>query len=311
MHLLVNFFGGGWAGLVGAAFALVGLVLLSPRGGPTRRRGRWRPLGGMVLVAVGAVLVALSAMALPLWAYAVWGSAVGAWVVGRGRLAKRSTRTASAGWTATAVWAIAVVACLAAGAVQGWWMRTPDLRTLRDDPIYVIGDSLSAGLLTEDPNSAWPMRLGRRTGRRVVNLAVPGATLESARAQARRARREGAGTILLLIGGNDVLQGISADRFALDLERLLAELGPDAGAHACLFELPLLPLMSEYGLAQRRAGRRTGIAIVPRRILASLLADPPATVDGVHLSEQGHERLAEVVAELLGSPPRREQRDRR
>lgn len=66
-----------------------------------------------------------------------------------------------------------------------------------------------------------------------------------------------------------------------------------------MFELPLPPLFNGYGYAQRALAAKHKVALIPRRLLASVLFSPDATLDSIHLSDQGHQRLAESVAEIL------------
>ena len=67
-----------------------------------------------------------------------------------------------------------------------------------------------------------------------------------------------------------------------------------------MFELPLLPGRWAYGAAQRRIASRHGIVLIPRRVLAGILLDPANTSDGLHLTQQGHEKLAGAVADWAG-----------
>jgi lysophospholipase L1-like esterase len=66
-----------------------------------------------------------------------------------------------------------------------------------------------------------------------------------------------------------------------------------------MFELPLPPFRADCGRAQRRLAAQYGAVLIPRRFFARVLAEPENTVDGIHLSRQGHERMAEMMASLL------------
>src|SRR5437870_2613859 len=59
------------------------------------------------------------------------------------------------------------------------------------------------------------------------------------------------------------------------------------------------PFCSDYGRVQRRLAAAHGVTLIPKRWLADVLTADGATVDGIHLSQEGHERMAEKVWRLL------------
>jgi acyl-CoA thioesterase-1 len=105
--------------------------------------------------------------------------------------------------------------------------------------------------------------------------------------------------LLLEIGGNDLLGSTSAAQFSDDLDRLLSRVCVP-GRTVLMFELPLPPFRNEYGRVQRRLASRYNVSLVPKRIFITVLTTDGATLDGVHLSQTGHELLADVVERLLG-----------
>ena len=66
-----------------------------------------------------------------------------------------------------------------------------------------------------------------------------------------------------------------------------------------MFELPIPPLYEGFGRVQRNLASRHGVALIPKRILLSVIAAADATVDSLHLTQQGHDRMADVVWALL------------
>jgi acyl-CoA thioesterase-1 len=109
-----------------------------------------------------------------------------------------------------------------------------------------------------------------------------------------------AGLILVEIGGNDVLGTTTAVKFEADLDRLLATL-VQFSSDLVMFELPLPPLHNEFGRIQRELARKHSVKLVPKRILAAVLSESGVTIDSLHLSPQGHQRLAEDVWNIIGS----------
>ena len=74
-----------------------------------------------------------------------------------------------------------------------------------EDELHVVGDSLSA--LGTPP---WPEILASQHGLTVVNHAQPGATVKSARSQARAISPLQRSLVVVEIGGNDLLAFRSA-----------------------------------------------------------------------------------------------------
>ena len=110
--------------------------------------------------------------------------------------------------------------------------------------------------------------------------------------------------LILEIGGNDLLSGLPVNQFAEHCESLLKKLcTPDRAVW--MVELPLPPLCSRYGEAQRRLCRRYGVRLIPKRPFMSLLTTKGATVDSIHLSPLGQELLCGTVLRATGNslPP--------
>jgi hypothetical protein len=54
-----------------------------------------------------------------------------------------------------------------------------------------------------------------------------------------------------------------------------------------------------FGADQRVLAKKYGATLIPKRCLAGVFGSPGATVDGLHLSQQGHNLLARTVFSLL------------
>jgi acyl-CoA thioesterase I len=130
----------------------------------------------------------------------------------------------------------------------------------------------------------------------VSNLARPGAKLADGVTQAR-AIPDGPATVLIELGGNDLLGGTTPARFDTDVRALLAAVVSD-DRHVLMFELPLLPFQNAFGRIQRDACQRHGVVLLPRSILAGAVALPGNVSDGLHLTPRGHAWLARRVSEL-------------
>jgi acyl-CoA thioesterase-1 len=188
-----------------------------------------------------------------------------------------------------AVWALGI-------AMELPYHLAPSVPSLGDPPVYVLGDSLSAGMGGEP--ATWPRLLARRHGVDVRDLSLAGATVATAgRDQAGRVT-EGGALVLAEIGGNDILGETTPDAFERSLDTLLSRLRSD-GRTVIMLELPLPPFYNRYGSAQRRLARRHRTLLVPMRVLLGVLTTEGATLDSVHLSRSGHALMAERMWGLI------------
>ncbi len=174
-------------------------------------------------------------------------------------------------------------------------LRAPALPAETIEIVHVVGDSLSAGIGGE--THTWPDLLAEETGIPVTNRASPGARLSDGIAQVPEAGDQ-PGLVLVLLGGNDVLWRASSADFTRDLRALLERLA-ETEHHVVFFELPVVAGFRSYGRIQRRLARDYDIPLIPARILSRVLSAQGSTSDGIHLTENGHRRLADRVAGLF------------
>ena len=66
-----------------------------------------------------------------------------------------------------------------------------------------------------------------------------------------------------------------------------------------MFELPLPPFYGAFGRAQREAARRRGATLIPKHCMADVLGTKNGTLDGLHLSQIGHDAMAEEIEQML------------
>lgn len=260
---------------------LAAATLLRRVGSPRADRGApW-------LAILAALAMVASAAPLPPWAYGLLALPLALLPVAtptpRGR---------------AAVAAASAAAILAVGASEALQARLPVLRPAPERQIAIIGDSLTAGHGDDDRATAWPALLAGRHGVAVENRARAGATAASA-ARDVQERPPEAPLVLVEIGGNDLLGGTAPEDFEHALDALLEALGRP-GRQVAMFELPLPPFHERYGRIQRRVASRRGVALIPERVLLDVLGGADATVDSIHLSQAGHERMAELVWRFVG-----------
>lgn len=289
MLSLAVYFASGAAFFSGAACVLVSLFALT-----SGRHKFARPTGRFVLL-LGIFQIIMSATPLPEWAYAIWALSFLVWLVANipQKTVRPRRRTCAL---------ITCVGCTIGAAV--WELRyqlpppTLDGRWAR---VVVIGDSLSAAEFTEggDP---WPALLARDHGIVVDNLAFNGAQAGSAEKKVSADQVSDA-LVLLEIGGNDILGATSVIDFDRHLERLLKKVcRPDNAV--VMLELPLPPLYNRYGETQRRLAGAYHVHLIPKRYFAGVIAGEKATLDGLHLSSEGHRKMSAMIWRQISSAVR-------
>lgn len=185
-----------------------------------------------------------------------------------------------------------VLLCLLAGLIEGRHWVVPQLPRGNFDKLYIVGDSISAGIGFQG-EKVWAELISKQHGIKTVNLSVGGATLSSAISSTDGIRDEKA-IVLLEIGGNDILRRTSLKKFEENLDTLLKKTCLP-GRTVVMFELPLPPFNSRFSASQREICRRYGVYLIPRRVFSEILTGDVKSTDGLHLSNYGHEHMADTV----------------
>jgi acyl-CoA thioesterase-1 len=233
-----------------------------------------------ILALVSVLLILLSTAPLPIVMYVVWAASLIWWV-------KRPSRPV-----------VGVLAACTAAAIgwEGWIALRPLPRVSREQAIAVVGDSLSTLQGYPDSDLSWPEYL--RGEFAITNLAQPGATAADGLHQASEIP-ERTDVVIVFLGGNDLLGGTPSARYAEDFDRLLSQISRP-GRQVYLVELPLIPLSYPYGWSLRQAAAKHGAVLVPRRVVANVLASETATSDGLHLTRQGARAMADSIWRRIG-----------
>ena len=245
----------------------------------------WLRRATAIVFLIGVTAITISSTAISYWWYGVAAVATLLWIASR----YRTTWQLWAPWTMIATWAVAAL-------LEMPYHTVPKLQPAASRSLTVIGDSVTAGMGAED-EITWPTILARNHDIAVQDISHVGETASSALQRAQREPIAGA-VVLLEIGGNDLLGSTTSAEFAADLDALLTYVS-SRGRQVLLFELPLPPLCHEYGRIQRALSLKHGVVLVPKGVLLSVLAREGATLDTIHLSPRGHERMANVVYELV------------
>ncbi len=240
---------------------------------------------------LGISLVVLSAAPISYWLYGMWFAlCIATRVTSSGRASVKLKVL-----TTSAFAVLSLIICVAE-------LPFHDGNTIpvsRSQGVYVVGDSISAGI--EKKEKTWPNVLGDLSGLNVTNLARAGSTVDTAMDQAVRMTSTNA-LVIVEIGGNDLLGGTSSHMFYIQLDKLLAKLKSE-NAQIVMFELPLLPFWNNFGRDQRELANRYGVILISKKYLVSVFAGNGNTVDGLHLSQKGHDELAAKVYGLMKINP--------
>lgn len=236
----------------------------------------------------GLILVTISGTPLPVGFYLLAGAISLAWLVVEG--SSRASRTVRRIFRG-----LSVVVWVTGAACEAPYHRMPAVPLMGRPTVDVVGDSLGAGLGEADP---WPDRLARRRSIVVRNHSIAGAGAAKALASESGPIYGPSPPVIVEIGGNDLLGGSPPHTFERDLDALLAALRR-GGRAVVMLELPLPPFANRYGAAQRRAAGRHGVLLVPKRLLAGVLTADGATLDSIHLTPTGHDRMADAIWEVI------------
>lgn len=163
--------------------------------------------------------------------------------------------------------------------------------------IVVVGDSLSAGIRSGE--ITWPTQLSRITGVPVRNLSIPGAKVsQGERMIGSNLLRNS--TVIILLGGNDMLSDGNSQKYERDLLRLVRMVKTQGGV-PLLIQFPAIPSKGSFPTITARVARTEKVGFIPRWVLASVLAAQGSTIDGLHLSPSGHLALAQSISRWIST----------
>ena len=238
-----------------------------------------------VVFSIGILFVVLSSTPIPYWYYGLTTAATLFWLL----TLKQPTSRRSAAFAMVVLW-------LGAVTLELPWHFVPGPKPIAAQSLTIIGDSVTSGM-GEGEAETWPGLLAAQHRIGVQDLSHVG---ETARSALKRIREHGIQSSLLLveIGGNDILGSTTSKEFERDLDTLLTYL-KTPGREILMFELPLPPFCHEFGRVQRTLASRHGVHLIPKRVFLDIIAMSGATLDSIHLSQSGHQQMADLVWSLI------------
>jgi len=282
MNLVIFLVAGGFA-----FFAGVGLLLIATALGCSSQA--WvRSLASLCGV-LGIIAVIVSATPLPAWFHILAGCVTFAWLIAVHKKSTPLQRRRLASVVLAGVW-------LGAAVMELPYQFLPAVQPTNTTAFTLLADSVSAGI-SDREHGTWPKLIQQKRAVTIHDYSQMGATVASALKTAKRVRIED-DIVVLEIGGNDLLGSTSVADFKRDLDLLLSHLARPK-RQIIMFELPLPPFCNGFGRAQRVLAARYHVQLIPRRIFLEVLTANDATLDSIHLSKQGHQRMAERVWQIL------------
>jgi len=274
-----------WFCLDGSAFFLGSILVVIASIIHHFAKRKLPKFGAFLIYAMALLAIGLSGTPLPAWLYLVWLLIFIVWLVLRIRQSKYQTLALLLVGTFS----------IAAMLLELPWRVTQTIALNHNRHVYVIGDSVSAGMGNEEEKT-WPEMFGQLTGLSTTNLARAGATVETALKKQVSAINNRDGVVILEIGGNDLLGYTDFAEFETHADAMLASLS----SHQTVWlELPLLPQHYGYGRIQRKLARKYKVTLLPKKVFVDVLKTKNATSDGIHLTQKGHEVMARQMADLF------------
>lgn len=173
----------------------------------------------------------------------------------------------------------------------------PDVPNLdsRGRTIVCLGDSITSGV-GASPGPAYPELLARQLGTEVINHGVAGDTAKQGFARVEEALADDPWLVVVELGGNDILNRIPPERTEAALRQILERLLA-ARVAVLLVELDV-PFAGRQAEIYGRLGEDYGVPVL-EDTLGDILTDASLKADPIHPNAQGHEVLAEALAEEI------------
>ena len=168
-----------------------------------------------------------------------------------------------------------------------------------NDVVLAFGDSLTVGVGTIEENS-YPRVLGEISGVNVVGSGVSGETTSEGLVRLPEVIREYNPSLLVLLeGGNDILQNVDYSLIERNLDRMI-QIALDQGIQVVLIGVPEKSLFSSSAPFYRDLAEKHDL-VFDSDLVSDLMRSPSKKSDSIHFNEEGYADLAEGIYDLLSS----------
>ncbi len=162
--------------------------------------------------------------------------------------------------------------------------------------IVAFGDSLVQGIGASSGND-FPSILSRMIGEPVINKGVSGNTTVDALARIKSVTILKPRVVIIVLGGNDVLQRIPPEETFQNLAKIIDEIHR-SGAVVLLVGVKGGVVGDPYANRYKDLAREKGTLYVSN-ILEELLGDPSVMTDGIHPNDAGYQIVSEKIFKQL------------
>lgn len=162
-------------------------------------------------------------------------------------------------------------------------------------PIVAFGDSLVYGIGSS--GGGFVRLLEQRLGQRIENLGVPGDTTADGLNRLDELLELDPSIVILLLGGNDVLQRVDPDRTFANLATLIERI-QSQGAAVLLVGIRGSLLRDAFAASFEDLAERYGTAYV-HDVLDDTFGVREYMADQVHPNDRGYAVIAERIAPVL------------
>jgi len=166
------------------------------------------------------------------------------------------------------------------------------------DHILAFGDSLTYGYNAKQSES-YPSVLAKLSGYTIINEGVLGDTSKDGlRRLPKLLKEEEFKLIILLFGGNDIIQGLSREDLKRNLKSMIA-MAKKKNIDVLLISIPDFGL---FGLSPLRlydeVAKEENVVLLSG-LMAGILEDPSLKSDQIHPNAKGYKKMGEKIYERL------------
>lgn len=166
-----------------------------------------------------------------------------------------------------------------------------------DGTILAFGDSLTVGVGATGENN-YPSLLSQMSGIKIINAGVSGETTSQGLMRfAEELDRTSPNLVILIEGGNDILQNQNPSQIKANL-RMMIEEAKKRQIPIVLIGIPQKKLFSDSAPFYSELAEEYHL-VFDDDLIASLMRSPSLKSDPVHFNNEGYQQMAQAIYDLL------------
>ena len=168
----------------------------------------------------------------------------------------------------------------------------------QNDSILAFGDSLTYGYNAK-ANESYPAVLSRLLGYTVINEGVLGDTShEGLRRIAPLLEERNIKLMILLLGGNDIMQGLSMEDLKSNLKTMI-QMAKEKQINVLLISVPKLSIFGLSPLELYEEVAEEEDVPLLSGMMSNILEQPSLKSDQIHPNAKGYTMMAKMIYEKL------------